>query len=151
MPAAAPAPAAAIAVSAVGGLVEIWPSLAPSLAAQTKAKAPASAVNQTIFFLSTVNSSIRQRIGHVRLASKNCQFALLLAPGRFSTRCSISLFALFPFSCLACYLRRRRRNSFMSVNKVTIREGSPSRGAARRGISLHSGHSSEGEAFYVRQ
>ncbi len=56
----------------------------------------------------------------------------------------------FPFSLLACYLRRLRGSS-MSVNKVTIRQGSSSRGASRRGISARSNFSSEGEFFHVSQ
>src|ERR1700736_2777331 len=90
-------------------------------AADTSARTPASAVSQTIFFLSTVNSSIRQNewetLGWRRFIVNSLYFwrlADFLGAVRFLSS------PLFPFSSLACYLRRRRGNSFMSVNKVIL-------------------------------
>jgi hypothetical protein len=69
-------------------------------AAHTNARTPATAVNQTIFFPSTVKSSIPQNeletLGCPRLIVNSVypwRFAEFSGAVRFSWRCSISVFA----------------------------------------------------------
>src|SRR5713101_6539360 len=95
--------------------------LVSCFAANTNPKAQASSINQTVFFLSTVKSSIRQNKGETlgwlwRIVNSVYfwRSADLLGAVQFLSS------PLFPFSFLACYLRRRRGNSFMSVNKVIL-------------------------------
>src|ERR1700682_813921 len=83
----------------VGAPVAVCSAFALFRVAHTNARTPASAVNQTIFFLSTVKSSIPQkRIGNVRLAPEDCQFGLALALGPNSLApFDFSLRLYFPF------------------------------------------------------
>src|ERR1700676_2707982 len=107
----------------VGASVGVCSSFALFCAAHTNARtpAPASAVNQTIFFPSTVKSSIRpnelETLGWLCfIVNSVCLWRSTAFPGAVRFLSSL----LFPFSSLACYLRRRRGNSFMSVNKVIL-------------------------------
>src|SRR5467141_3034008 len=50
----------------------------------------------------------------------NCQFFRPLCPRPGVSADQVASQQSFPFSSLACYLRRRRRNSVMSVNKVIL-------------------------------
>src|SRR6202040_3488556 len=59
-------------------------------------------------------------MGNVRLALLHCQFGLPWRSTVFPGVVPFLSSPLFPFSCHACYLRRRRGNSFMSVNKVIL-------------------------------
>src|SRR5258708_25532875 len=102
----------------VGAPVGVCSAFALFCAAHTNARTPATAVNQTIFFPSTVKSSIPQNeletLGWPRLIVNS------VYPSRFAEFCRFLSSPLFPFSSLACYLRRRRGNSFMSVNNAML-------------------------------
>jgi len=89
-------------------------------AAHTKARTPVSAVNQTIFFPSTVKSSIPQTNWNVRLALEDCQFGLPLALGRILWRCSISAFAFISLFFPHMLSSPSQGEFFMSVNKVIL-------------------------------
>src|SRR6267378_1667164 len=104
--------------AAVGAPVGVCSAFALFCAAHTNARTPATAANQTIFFPSTVKSSIPQNeletLGWLRRIVNS------VFPWRLAEFCRFLSSPLFPFSSLACYLRRRRGNSFMSVNKVIL-------------------------------
>src|SRR6202045_3689971 len=107
--------------AAVGAPVGECSAFALFCAAHTNARTPASAVNQTIFFPSTVKSSIPQNeletLGWLRrIVNSVYPWRSRDFPGAVRFLSS----PLFPFSSLTCYLRRRRGNSFMSVNKVIL-------------------------------
>src|SRR5260370_9212289 len=96
-------------------------ALTPFVAANTNAKMPVSAANQTFFFLRTVKTSISQNeggtLGRLRRIVNSLYFwSLVDLPGPVPFLSS----PLFPFSFLACYLLGRRGNSPMSVNKVIL-------------------------------
>src|SRR5260370_1302302 len=115
-----PAAVGAAVGAPVGAPVGVCSAFALFCAAHTNARTPATAVNQTIFFPSTVKSSIPQNeletLGWPRLIVNS------VYPWRFAEFCRFLSSPLFPFSSLPRNRRRRRVTSFMSANKV-IRVG----------------------------
>src|SRR6266436_6570352 len=61
-----------------------------------------------------------KRKGNVRPDHGNCQFARSITARSVLFTDQFASMSSFPFSSLACYLRRRKGDSFMSVNKVIL-------------------------------
>src|SRR5260370_11856415 len=91
------------------------------LAAETSSNINASAVNEAIFFLCTVKSPmVQNEKGTLGRTMEIVNLRDLLQQGQCSLFHQFASLPSFPFSSLACYLRRRKGDSFMSVNKVIL-------------------------------